>query len=106
MLLLAVPSTALLFRGMTPVRPMPRCNSPNDIAHKGELGCLTACVHDKRVAPRASAKKNRRNRHCEKQFTRHTLTHAPRGAPQTAAGTAAPSDGGAVHEALSMDRLA
>ena len=69
---------------------MPRRNSPNDIADLGELSHLTAYVHDKRLGQRASAKKNRRNRHYEKQFIRNTLAHLPR---------AAPADAGAVVEA-------
>lgn len=57
---------------------MPRRNSPNDIADLGELSRLTDYVHDKRLGQRASAKKNRRNRHYEKQFIRNTLAHLPR----------------------------
>ena len=54
---------------------MPRRNSPNDIPDLGELSNLSDFVHDKRRGQRASAKKNRRNRHYEKQFIRNTLAH-------------------------------
>lgn len=56
---------------------MPRRNSPNDIQDLGELSRLTELVYDKRRGQRASAKKNRRNRHYEKQFIRNTLAHLP-----------------------------
>jgi hypothetical protein len=69
---------------------MPRRNSPNDIADLGELSRLTDYVHDKRLGQRASAKKNRRNRHYEKQFIRNTLAHLPRNVTWAAAGTAEP----------------
>ena len=68
---------------------MPRRNSPNDIADLGDLSRLTEYVHDKRLGQRASAKKNRRNRHYEKQFIRNTLAHLPRTGPTEAA---APGD--------------
>ncbi|KPF45904.1 hypothetical protein IP87_14060 [beta proteobacterium AAP121] len=67
---------------------MPRRNSPNDIADLGDLSRLTDYVHDKRLGQRASAKKNRRNRHYEKQFIRNTLAHLPRSVTAAAAGTA------------------
>ncbi len=57
---------------------MPRRNSPNDITDLGELSRLGDLVFDKRQGQRASAKKHRRNRHCEKQFIRNTLAHLPR----------------------------
>lgn len=41
----------------------------NDLTHLGEI------VVDKRFGQRSSAKKNRRNRHYEKQFIRNSLTH-------------------------------
>lgn len=85
---------------------MPRRNSPNDIADLGELSRLTEYVHDKRLGQRASAKKNRRNRHYEKQFIRNTLAHLPKVVPQAAPGTSAPGDDEAVNEALSLDRVA
>jgi hypothetical protein len=37
---------------------------------------LGELVFDKRLGQRAAAKKNRRNRHYEKQFIRNTLAHA------------------------------
>ena len=57
---------------------MTRRNSPNDIADLTELSRLSEFVVDKRQTQRASAKKNRRNRHYEKQFIRNTLAHLPR----------------------------
>jgi hypothetical protein len=54
---------------------MPRRNSLNAIRDLGDLSRLGEIVVDKRSGQRASAKKNRRNRHYEKQFIRNTLTH-------------------------------
>jgi hypothetical protein len=54
---------------------MARRNSPNDIQELGDLSRLDDIVIDKRRGQRAGAKKNRRNRHYEKQFIRNTLTH-------------------------------
>lgn len=56
---------------------MPRRNSPNDILDLTDLSRLGEFVVDKRLAQRATAKKNRRNRHYEKQFIRNTLAHLP-----------------------------
>jgi len=56
---------------------MPRRNSPNDIRDLGDLSRLAELVVDKRQGQRAAAKKNRRNRHYEKQFIRNTLAHLP-----------------------------
>ena len=56
---------------------MPRRNSPNDIPDLGGLTRLTDFVFDKRQGQRAAAKRNRRNRHYEKQFIRNTLAHLP-----------------------------
>ena len=56
---------------------MTRRNSPNDIQDLGDLSRLGEFVVDKRLGQRASAKKNRRNRHYEKQFIRNTLAHRP-----------------------------
>lgn len=56
---------------------MPRRNSPNDIQDLNDLSRLGEFVVDKRLGQRASAKKNRRNRHYEKQFIRNTLAHRP-----------------------------
>ena len=54
---------------------MPRRNSPNQIRELSDLSRLNELVFDKRLGQRAIAKKNRRNRHYEKQFIRNTLTH-------------------------------
>lgn len=54
---------------------MPRRNSPNAIHELSDLSRLNELVFDKRLGQRAAAKKNRRNRHYEKQFIRNTLTH-------------------------------
>ena len=56
---------------------MPRRNSPNDIRDLADLSRLGEFVVDKREGQRAAAKKNRRNRHYEKQFIRNTLAHRP-----------------------------
>ncbi len=56
---------------------MTRRNSPNDIQDLGDLSRLAEFVVDKRLGQRASAKKNRRNRHYEKQFIRNALAHLP-----------------------------
>jgi hypothetical protein len=81
---------------------MSRRNSPNDIADLGELSRLTDYVHDKRRGQRASAKKNRRNRHYEKQFIRNTLAHLPRSGTPAAAGTAEPGDDKLAEGALTV----
>jgi hypothetical protein len=52
---------------------MPRRNSPNQIQDLGDLSRLREIVVDKRQDQRSSAKKNRRNRHYEKQFIRNAL---------------------------------
>jgi hypothetical protein len=54
---------------------MSRRNSPNAIADLNDLSHLDDIVVDKRFGQRSSAKKNRRNRHYEKQFIRNSLTH-------------------------------
>lgn len=54
---------------------MPQRNSPNAIDDLSDLSHLDEIVVDKRSGQRASAKKNRRNRHYEKQFIRNSLTH-------------------------------
>lgn len=53
---------------------MPRRNSPNVIDNLDDLSHLDVMVVDKRLGQRSSAKKNRRNRHYEKQFIRNSLT--------------------------------
>lgn len=49
-------------------------NSPNNIASLHDLSQLDQFVVDKRLGQRSSAKKNRRNRHYEKQFIRNSLS--------------------------------
>ena len=61
--------------GRLPV--MPRRNSANDIRDLDDLSRLADLVVDKRQGQRAAAKKNRRNRHYEKQLIRNTLSHLP-----------------------------
>ena len=54
---------------------MPRRNSPAEINDLNDLSRLNELVFDKRLGQRAAAKKNRRNRHYEKQFIRNAITH-------------------------------
>lgn len=54
---------------------MPRRNSPAEIKDLSDLSRLAEVVYDKRTGQRAEAKKNRRNRHYEKQFIRNALSH-------------------------------
>jgi hypothetical protein len=56
------------------ISAMTRRNSPRDIQALDDLNALDRIVVDKRQQQRASAKKNRRNRHYEKQFIRNALT--------------------------------
>lgn len=53
---------------------MTRRNSTRDFQGLDDLNSLSRLVVDKRLQQRASAKKNRRNRHYEKQFIRNVLT--------------------------------
>lgn len=53
---------------------MTRRNSPNSIKGLDDLSSLASIVVDKRLGQRSMAKKNRRNRHYEKQFIRHALS--------------------------------
>lgn len=53
---------------------MTRRNSPQSIQNLDDLSGLDRVVVDKRLGQRSSAKKNRRNRHYEKQFIRNVLT--------------------------------
>ena len=53
---------------------MPQRNSPHAIEDLSDLSHIDEIVVDKRSGQRASAKKNRRNRHYEKQFIRNSLT--------------------------------
>ena len=48
-------------------------NSPKDISKLDDLNRLNEIVSDKRLAKRAIEKKNRRNRHYEKQFIKNTI---------------------------------
>jgi len=58
---------------------MPRRNTPNSIKELDDLNALDRIIVDKRNGQRSSAKKNRRNRHYEKQFIRNALTqHLPK----------------------------
>ncbi len=65
---------------------MPLRNSPNKIRDLNDLSHLQELVVDKRMGQRASAKKNRRNRHYEKQFIRNTLAHPVISGSDTEAG--------------------
>lgn len=56
---------------------MPRRNSPRSIRDLSDLSHLGELVVDKRRGQRAAAKKNRRNRHYERQFIRNALSHRP-----------------------------
>ena len=71
---------------------MPRRNSPNEIQELSDLSRLGELVFDKRLGQRAAAKKNRRNRHYEKQFIRNTLTHPVSAATDTPETQAADAD--------------
>jgi hypothetical protein len=58
---------------------MPRRSTPNSIKELDDLNALDRIVVDKRNGQRSSAKKNRRNRHYEKQFIRNALSqHLPK----------------------------
>ncbi|MFY7939674.1 MAG: hypothetical protein ACOVOX_02085 [Burkholderiaceae bacterium] len=59
---------------------MTRRNSPQTIQNLDDLSGLDRVVVDKRLGQRSSAKKNRRNRHYEKQFIRNVLTQRLTGA--------------------------
>jgi hypothetical protein len=54
---------------------MPLRNSSLAIEDLSDLSHLDELVVDKRFGQRSSAKKNRRNRHYEKQFIRNSLAH-------------------------------
>lgn len=62
---------------------MPRRNSLHEIQDLADLDRLGEVVLDKRQLQRAVKKRNRRNRHVEKQFIRHALTHAALPGPQS-----------------------
>jgi hypothetical protein len=57
---------------------MGKRNSPNAINGLDDLSSLNSIVVDKRLGQRSTAKKNRRNRHYEKQFIRNALTQKSR----------------------------
>ena len=59
---------------------MTRRNSPQTIQNLDDLSGLDRVVVDKRLGQRSSAKKNRRNRHYEKQFICNVLTQRLTGA--------------------------
>ena len=48
-------------------------NSTKDISQLDDLNRLNEIVSDKRLVKRATEKKNRRNRHYEKQFIKNTM---------------------------------
>lgn len=52
---------------------MVRRSSPNQLSSPDDLQRLGELVVDKRFDKRAKAKKNRRNRHYEKQFMRNAV---------------------------------
>ena len=54
---------------------MARRNSPNDFKAPEDLSRLNEIVVDKRSNKRADARKNRRNRHYEKQFLKNAITN-------------------------------
>jgi hypothetical protein len=53
---------------------MTRRNSPSSIKELDDLSSLSMIVIDKQLGQRSIAKKNRRNRHYEKQFIKNTLS--------------------------------
>jgi len=59
---------------MEVVAVMVKRNSPNDIQSLDDLSRLGEIVVDKRNGKRADAKRNRRNRHYERQFIRNSLS--------------------------------
>ena len=85
---------------------MPRRNSPSEINSLADLSRLAECVVDKRQGQRSAAKRNRRNRHYEKQFIRNTLTHLPVGVALNDADDRADAAGGAVGSAARMNAKA
>lgn len=54
---------------------MTRRSSPQLIQTLDDLSHLDQVVVDKRLGQRSAAKKNRRNRHYEKQFIRNAISH-------------------------------
>jgi len=77
---------------------MTRRNSPNSIQDLEDLSHLDEMVEDKRLGQRSAAKKNRRNRHYEKQFIRNAMSHrAPLAAEPAAGVTSLPTDPATAH---------
>lgn len=64
----------ILQAGKEVVAVMVKRNSPNDIRSLDDLSRLGEIVVDKRNGKRADAKRNRRNRHYERQFIRNSLS--------------------------------
>jgi hypothetical protein len=54
---------------------MVRRSSPNQLQSADDVQRLDEIIVDKRFGKRANAKKNRRNRHYEKQFMRHAVNN-------------------------------
>ena len=54
---------------------MPRRTSPQEIRTADDLSRMNDIIHDKRYGKRAKAKKQRRNRHYEKQILQTALRH-------------------------------
>lgn len=54
---------------------MPRRTSPNQIHSADDLSRMSDIIQDKRYGKRAKAKKQRRNRHYEKQLLQTALLH-------------------------------
>ena len=50
-------------------------NSPKEIKQVDDLNRLGDILNDKRNTKRADAKKNRRNRHYQKQFIKNALSN-------------------------------
>lgn len=61
---------------------MPRRNSLQEIQGLADLSRLGDVVLDKRQQQRAAKKRHRRNRHVEKQFIRHALSHPALATPE------------------------
>lgn len=60
---------------------MPRRSSPDQVQSMDDLSRLDLLVVDKRKEQRADAKKNRRNRHYERQFLRNAVVRLDPGEP-------------------------
>lgn len=62
---------------------MPRRSSPDQVQSMDDLSRLDLLVVDKRKEQRADAKKNRRNRHYERQFLRNAVVRLDPGEPES-----------------------